>query len=508
MSHDCPRCGRACRSWKQLSSHLDRDHPSDPSSITEAFLASAARRDLQEANAAIRQAAQRRAIRRAAAEPIAPTRPPLPAPYFGDIDIERSFENGRTLRWYAREELKGTSAADAPEAIATEQSDTLGAAESLHMDPRRGFRPQRAILAGITEKLGLKFHTRVISVPVGPNGDTCDIDMHYRKLEDASRFFYRFLTPGHCRPRVLIDPITGGQVYSDPYTAGELHKQYRELHMRDPTALILALKLYWDETNLTKNGERVACPVSVSNLALDIDDLRKRTPNASLLLSYLTKIPERVMAELNRSQKTPLRKVLHRAQMRALFDGVLDSSMVALLGCRMVGAHGREENVYPSVLGLSLDYPKIAEVTQTLQNETCWVCYARKGFGFWSHTEYDLRTNASQRLLIGRAWAQHPDSAAARCEQLRPVGLHPNPNPCFNIIGLDTFQGHYHPTSIRHNHSPHSLAVLTCLCIGRYPATDHAPHVSRCFPQADRVLLCCDSSTSVTSAIRWLGAPD
>ena len=34
---------------------------------------------------------------------------------------------------------------------------------------------------------------------------------------------------------------------------------------------------------------------------------------------------------------------------------------------RAWGAHGRQENVYPIVLGLSLDYVKIAEATQTLQ---------------------------------------------------------------------------------------------------------------------------------------------
>ena len=69
------------------------------------------------------------------------------------------------------------------------------------------------------------------------------------------------------------------------------------------------------------------------------------------------------------------------------------------------------------------------------------VCYARKGVGFWANHDYDLRTRESQRALIGQAWAQHPHSEMARATKLRPYGLHPAPNPCHDVVGLDVYQG-------------------------------------------------------------------
>jgi hypothetical protein len=307
------------------------------------------------------------------------------------------------------------------------------------MDARRGLAPQRALLSLITANLGLEFSTRMLHVALAPNTAPVEVALHYRKLDDVASFLFRFVAPEHCRPRELVDPVTGGRVYSDPYTGTYLNKLHRRLRQRDPTAIMLALKLYWDPTNLTKNGERTACPVSVSCLALPLEVLREHA--SSLLLAYFSKLPESVMAELSEGKKTVARKALHRAQMRALFDGVEDQSMVALCGRRAYGAHGAAENVYPVILGLSLDYVKIAEATQTLQNEGCWMCYARKGYGFWSNDCYELRTVKEARHLIGKAWARHPHSATRRKEQLRPYSLHPDPNPCFDAPGLEVFQG-------------------------------------------------------------------
>ena len=438
MAEQCPLCPRVCVSYRKLSYHLDKEHAGDNMGVAVAVLQHARQQAEQRAAARPRLEEARRAIRRGAGEPRAPARPALPLPYMDDINVETAFGNRRTFRWYARHELNGVSDANQPATIAEEKVEGSGA--SLLMDARRGFAPARKTLAGIVEKLGLSFHERELNVPL-PGGETVTVTLHYRKLSDVVSFFFRFLTPEHCRPRKLYT-ADGDRVYSDPYTAEEIHRQCEELRRRDPTAVLVALKLYWDETNLTKNGERTACPVTVSCLAFPIEEIRKRTAGvASLLLAYLTKVPERILANKSRDQKSTIRKALHRAQIRAMCNGVTDDSMVALVGRRMMGAHRRYENVYISVLSLSLDYPKIAEATQTRQNEGCWMCYARKGNGFWRDGPYDTRTVASQRRLIGMAWAQNPSSATARYRALTPYSLHPAANPCFNVVGLDVFQG-------------------------------------------------------------------
>ena len=56
------------------------------------------------------------------------------------------------------------------------------------------------------------------------------------------------------------------------------------------------LKLYCDPTNLTRNGERVACPVSASCLALPLEVLREHA--SSLLVTFFSKLPDSVLQEL------------------------------------------------------------------------------------------------------------------------------------------------------------------------------------------------------------------
>jgi len=421
----------------QLSYHIRLDHENDTDAA--AVLTRETHRDAEQRAVRQRCEEERRAIARKPGEPMLPLRPPLPTPYFADVDPVQAFGNERTFEFYAREELLATSDADAPKAIATEQKHTAGSHMPLLMDARYGLKPQRAILDGLLDQLGLRFRTRQLMVELVPGQPAVAVLMHYRVLAEVARFLFRFVTPEHCRPRKLFDAASGERVYSDPYTADAMHDLCREIQEGDPNAIVLATKLYWDDTNLTKNGERTACPVSVTNLALPLESVRQ--PANGLLLSYFSQLPESVMLELSDSRKTAARKALHHAQVRTLFDSVGDTSMVALAGMSAVGAHGRAETVYPVVLGLSLDYPKIASVTQTLQNQACWLCRARQGHGFWSHQEYDLRTRDSERALIGRAWASNPTSHAARARMLQPFGLHPHPNPCFNVVGLDVFQG-------------------------------------------------------------------
>ena len=49
-----------------------------------------------------------------ARQPVLPALPPLPPPYFGDIDVDRVFGNQRTFNFYAREELRVSLSLHAP----------------------------------------------------------------------------------------------------------------------------------------------------------------------------------------------------------------------------------------------------------------------------------------------------------------------------------------------------------------------------------------------------------
>jgi hypothetical protein len=435
----CSDCGRVCRSYTQLSWHIRDAHPGDLDAAAHAVLDRDAHRVADQQAEQPQREHERREARRKPGEPRVSPRPPLPPPYFADIQLGALFGNMRTFRWYAHQELIGTSNHDAPSAIAREQEDTVGSLQPLLIDARRGLSPMRAVVDGLLDKLGLRFHTVTIEVELTPGEPPVAVVMHYRKLDAMARFLFRFVTPEHCRPRRLVERSSGDRVYADPYSGDVLLELCGAIQARDPSAIAFALKLYWDDTNLTKNGERSACPVSVTSLALPLEQARQ--PSNGMLLSYLSKVPDRAMLEVSDARKTTVRKLLFRAQMRHLFSGMRDRSMISLVGTTAVGAHGQAERIYPVVLGLSLDYPKIAQVTQTLQNQACWMCYARKGPGFWSHESFDLRSNATQRAHIGRAWALHPHSAAARADHTRPLGLHPDPNPAFEVVGLDVFQG-------------------------------------------------------------------
>ena len=43
----------------------------------------------------------------------------------------------------------------------------------------------------------------------------------------------------------------GSESIRTPYTAGAMHNLCREIQEGDPNAIVLATKLYWDDTNLT-----------------------------------------------------------------------------------------------------------------------------------------------------------------------------------------------------------------------------------------------------------------
>ena len=122
------------------------------------------------------------------------------------------------------------------------------------------------------------------------------MELHYRKLDEMASFMARLVTPQHCRARELADPATGGRVYGDPYTGTALNELQRAVRQRDPSSVLLALKLYCDPTNLTRNGERVACPVSASCLALPLEVLREHA--SSLLVTFFSKLPDSVLQEL------------------------------------------------------------------------------------------------------------------------------------------------------------------------------------------------------------------
>ena len=441
MQHQCPCCPRICASYVALCRHIDSSHKEDHGGIARAHADHLARTDAERLAKKPRLAARKDDVRRGAGEPIIPPRPPPPPPFFDDVDLVETFGNIRTFNWWAREELRGTSMEDAPEAISTEQLDTAGADNDLRMDARRGFAPQRKLLEPIVDRLGLKFHERQLTVTL-PDGRDVNVTMHYRQLADVASFLYRFVTADDCRPRTLLDPATGERVYADPYTASEIHAQVATLRQRDPSAVLLALKGYADETNVTKNGERTVCPFSVTSLARDLDDVRLRNASSTLLLTYLSKVPASVMVALSNTKKGAVRKALLRAQLRAAFSGVLDTSMVSIIGRRMIGADRVASRVYISMLGLTFDNMMAWSITQTLTNQACFRCHALKRRGDFLKTQsFELRSRQSQMELIGSAWARFPESAAMRKGWLQQFGLHAHPNPCNRVVGLDVYLG-------------------------------------------------------------------
>ena len=73
--------------------------------------------------------------------------------------------------------------------------------------------------------------------------------------------------------RELRDPAGGGRIYSDPYTGTFAAEEQARVHQQDPHGVLLLLKLYADETPITKAMERCVYPMSVYNLALPLETL-------------------------------------------------------------------------------------------------------------------------------------------------------------------------------------------------------------------------------------------
>ena len=98
------------------------------------------------------------------------------------------------------------------------------------------------VVDGLLDELGLRFHTVTIDVELTPGEPPVAVVMHYRKLDAMARFLFRFVTPEHCRPRRLVS-ASGGRVYSDPYSCDALLELCRAVRARDPSGIVLALKL-------------------------------------------------------------------------------------------------------------------------------------------------------------------------------------------------------------------------------------------------------------------------
>ena len=190
----CSDCGRVCRSYTQLSWHIRDAHPGDLDAAAHAVLDRDAHRGADQQAEQPQREHERREARRKPGEPRVSPRPPLPPPYFADIQLGALFGNMRTFRWYAHQELIGTSNHDAPSAIAREQEDTVGSLQPLLIDARRGLSPMRAVVDGLLDKLGLRFHTVTIEVELTPGEPPVAVVMHYRKL-DAICLLYTSPSP-------------------------------------------------------------------------------------------------------------------------------------------------------------------------------------------------------------------------------------------------------------------------------------------------------------------------
>ena len=171
---------------------------------------------------------------------------------------------------------QGTSLLDAPGLIAEEQKDTAGSPQPLMINASKGFSKQRAILRTVIDKLGLSFHERTLRVELGAN-DVIECKFQMREPLAVARYLYRFVTRAHCEVRQLRDHAGGGRVYADPYSGTYAEEQQRRMHAVDPRGVLLLLKLYSDETPITKAMERCVHPMSVYNLALPLEAMGRRT---------------------------------------------------------------------------------------------------------------------------------------------------------------------------------------------------------------------------------------
>ena len=111
---------------------------------------------------------------------------------------------------------QGTSLKEAHELIAETQADTIGSRMPLMINASKGFAEQRLALSGIVSQLGLKFQRRMLRIPLGNGHVECAFNM--RDPLGLARYAYRFITREHCRVRRLVDPVSGGRIYADPYS--------------------------------------------------------------------------------------------------------------------------------------------------------------------------------------------------------------------------------------------------------------------------------------------------
>jgi hypothetical protein len=434
----CPKCGVLFKSYRALMSHMNKKHVDEYTANAMAVLAHARLGELDNAQQqpALVEAARERTL--APGEPALP--PPLeaPSPYVADLgDVISQFGNQRTLNFFLRHERMGTSLKDAPEVIAEEQADTIGARMPLIINASKGFSEQHTALRGLADKLGLRFNARSLRMQL--DGDVIECTFFMREPLALAKYLYRFVTRAHCEVRELRDPAGGGRVYADPYSGTYAEQQQRRMQAIDPNGVLLLLKLYADETPITKAMERCVYPMNVYNLALPLEELRSHAQ--AVLLCYFSHFKPGLLASLSAERARKLRKSLHRAAKRMLFAGYRQDATEALIGESMTGADGRIDNVFVRFAGLSMDCVEIWKWTQTLANRTCWCCYAPTGEFHWPFLQYDARTRSSQLRLLDRAWERFPQSDAQRRTWLRPKGLHPEPNEMLHVPGLDVFLG-------------------------------------------------------------------
>ena len=69
------------------------------------------------------------------------------------------------------------------------------------------------------------------------------------------------------------------------------------MHAVDPHGVLLLLKLYADETPITKAMERCVYPMNIYNLALPLETLRSHAQ--AMLLCYFSHFPAWLLASLS-----------------------------------------------------------------------------------------------------------------------------------------------------------------------------------------------------------------
>ncbi|CAI5477831.1 unnamed protein product [Closterium sp. Yama58-4] len=169
------------------------------------------------------------------------------------------------------------------------------------------------------------------------------------------------------QPRTDVDPKTNARIYSDPETAKWLEEAQNEVD--DPSAWVLGIIVYSDDTNATRNGRRQAWPFLLTLVNVP-EELRKTEPGHALA-GVLPFPPEWATS-------TEKARVFQEAIRIILAPLMRESSTAPLRVFYVTDAKGEPVKAVPCFFGYPGDFIEHCRATATLQTGTkrpCCNCY-------------------------------------------------------------------------------------------------------------------------------------